>query len=79
MNKKAFALIQHKLIPTTLIAGNIALVHLIYLLEKGGSTYSLVLTAGSVIVLTTAILRPHKYLLLMGIFFYAAVLLLTFL
>ena len=79
MNKKAFVLIQHKLIPTALIAGNIALAHLIYLLEKGGHTYSLVLTIISVIVLTTAIIRPHKYLLLTGIFFYAVVLSLTFL
>jgi hypothetical protein len=77
MNKKAFGLIQHKLIPTTLIAGNIALAHLIYLLEKGGNSYSLILTAVSVIVLAAAILRPHKYLLLTSIFFYAAVLLLT--
>jgi len=79
MNRKAFGLIQHKLIPTALVAENIALAHLIYLLEKGGQSYSLVLTAASVIVLTTAILRPHKYLLLIGIFFYAVVLSLTFL
>lgn len=79
MNKKAFGLIQHKLIPTALVAGNIALAHLIYLLEKGGHNYSLVLTAASVIVLTTAILRPHKYLLITGICFYTIVLSLTFL
>jgi hypothetical protein len=79
MNKKAFVLIQHKLIPTALIAGNIGLAHLIYLLEKGGYSYLLVLTILSVIVLTTAIIRPHKYLLLTGIFFYAVVLSLTFL
>lgn len=79
MNKKAFGVIQHKLIPTALIAGNIALAHLIYLLEKGDHSYSLVLTTISVIVLTTAILRPHKYLLLTGISFYVVVLSLTFL
>ena len=68
-----------KLIPTALIAVNIALAQLIYLLEKGGHSYSLVLTIVSVIVLTTAIIRSQKYLLLTGIFFYAVVLSLTFL
>lgn len=77
MNKKTFSLIQHKLIPTALITGNIALVHLIYLLEKGGDSYSIVLTAAAVVVLSTAILRPKKYLLMAGIIFYTSILALT--
>lgn len=76
MNRKAFSLIQHKLIPTALIAGNIALVHFIYLQAEGGSRRLLIATAICMITLATGILRPNKYLLLTGIVAYA--LLLTF-
>lgn len=74
MNRKAFSLIQHKLIPTALIAGNIAVVHFIYLLAVSGSSYLLTATAGCIIILATGILRANKYLLLAGIIAYALLL-----
>jgi len=79
MNKKAFALLQHWLIPTALLAGNMALVQLIYLLAQGNYGYSTILTGIAIIVLTTGILRPKKYLLLSGIIFYTIVLFLALL
>lgn len=77
MNMKAFSLIQHKLIPTALIAGNIALVHFIYLLAIAGSSYLLIATAICIIILATGILRPNKYLLLAGIIAYSLLLFLS--
>jgi hypothetical protein len=71
MNMKAFSLIQHKLIPTALIAGNIALVQLIYLLAKGDYNYILWATALCIISLVIGILRANKYLLLGGIISYS--------
>lgn len=73
MNRKAFSLIQHKLIPTALIAGNIALVHLIYLLAEGDSGYFLTAIAICIIVMATGILRPNKYVLLAGLVAYVLV------
>jgi len=75
MNMKAFSLIQHKLIPTALIAGNIAVVHLIYLLAKGDYSYVLWATVVCIISLTIGIIRASKYLLLAGIIFYSALVL----
>ncbi len=72
MNMKAFSLIQHKLIPTALIAGNIAVVHLIYLLAKGDYGYNLCAVAASIICLVIGIIRASKYLLLTAIIFYSA-------
>lgn len=74
MNRKAFSLIQHKLIPMALIAGNIALVHFIYLLGEEGCIYPLIATAICIMILATGIFRSNKYLLLAGIVAYALLL-----
>lgn len=75
MNMKAFSLIQHKLIPTALIAGNIALVHLIYLLAKGDYSHTLSATALCIISLIIGILLANKYFLLAGIISYTILML----
>jgi len=71
---KEFRLIQHNLIPLALIAGNIAIAHLIYLLAIGLYGYNLVMVSMGVTALTLGIVRPNKYLLLAGIIFYTVVL-----
>ncbi|MDR6782748.1 hypothetical protein ABIE26_000765 [Pedobacter africanus] len=72
---KTFAFIQHQLIPRALIAGNIAVVHLIFLLAKADYGYVLWATACCIVMLTAGIVRASKYLLIAGITAYLAVLL----
>lgn len=72
---KAFTLIQHKLIPGALIAVNIAIVHLIFLLAKADYSYSLWITALCAIALAIGIVRASKYLLVAGMVLYLLVLL----
>lgn len=79
MNLKEFRLIQHNLIPLALIAGNIALGHLIYLLANGEWDFSLYATAISITALTTGIIKSNKYLLLAGTLFYFVILIVGFL
>lgn len=74
MTKKLFILIQHKLIPVALMAGNMALIHFIYLLAMNGNDYFLMLTAVSLGILAAGILKPNKYILVSGIFFYLLIL-----
>lgn len=75
MNSKTLNLIQHKLIPIALIAGNIALVHAIYLLAETGNYYTLFTVVICLVVLAIGILRSAKYMLLTGIVFYTLILL----
>ena len=75
MNLKTFSFIQHKLIPTALIAGNIALVQFLFLLAKGDYTYALWATVICITTLTIGIVRANKYLLMGGIGFYSIMLL----
>lgn len=75
MNIKAFSFIQHQLIPTALIAENIALVHLIYLLAKGDYNYPLWATLICITALTIGILRANKFLLIGATVLYSIVLL----
>ena len=77
MNIKTFSFIQHQLIPTALISGNIALVHLIYLLSKGDYNYALWATIICLTTLTIGIVRANKYFLMGGIGFYSMMLLAT--
>lgn len=70
MNMKGFSLIQHKLIPTALIVGNIAVAHIIYLIAKGDYSYILWATAASIIALTIGTVQANKYLLIVGIVSY---------
>ncbi|SMD08240.1 hypothetical protein [Pedobacter africanus] len=71
---KTFALVQHKLIPTALIAVNIAVVHLIFLLAKADYGYVLWATACCTLALGIGIVRASKYLLIAGIAAYLAML-----
>lgn len=75
MKVKIFAFIQHTLIPIALIAGNIALVHAIYLLAKGDFHYALWATVICLVTLTVGIVRANKYLLIGGTGIYSLILL----
>lgn len=75
MNIKAFSFIQHQLIPMALIAGNIALAHLIYLIANGDDHYTLWATVICITALTIGILRSNRYLLIGATVLYSIVLL----
>ncbi|MNL20736.1 hypothetical protein D3C87_1419950 [compost metagenome] len=75
MSLSNHSFVQHKLIPTALIAGNIAVIHLIYMLAKGNYGYSLWATAACIAGLTIGTLRGNKYLLIAAAAIYFAILL----
>jgi len=73
LSKPSF--VQHKLIPTALVAGNIAVVHLIYMLARGDYGYGLWATAACIAGLTIGTIRGNKYLLVAAATIYFAMLL----
>lgn len=75
MNINSFSYIQHKLIPTALIALNMAFVQLLYFFSKVDLNYTLYMTVICIALLTIGILFANKYLLMGGIIFYSTLVL----
>lgn len=76
---KASKLIQHNLIPVTLIAGNVALAHLIYLIANGLFGLPLLTLAIIIVMMVLGVLRADKILLSVGSLAYTLLLLFTLL
>jgi hypothetical protein len=78
MNKKEFSFIQHDLIPRTLVIGNIAIIHLVYVLATGGDILTLSGIGASILLLTAGIFKQNKYALILGMVLYILILGLSF-
>jgi len=76
---KQAKVIQHTLIPIALIAGNIGLAHLIYLLANGMFSLQLPALAITLVLLGMGILKADRLLLLIGTGAYILILLFTLL
>ncbi len=67
MDKKAFALVQHILIPLALIGINLAMCQFIYQLANATNYIVIFCTSVSLVILIVGILRVHRYLLIIGV------------
>lgn len=74
MNKKEFSVIQHNLIPRSLVVGNIAVIQLIYLLATGGNILIVSSILISILSLIAGIFKQNKYALIFGMALYLLIL-----